>query len=146
MATANGVIFKISGFVAYDDGSSGPFEASYNGNDLVSPFPTESADNFDELFGDNSADVNALKNLMPATTTILFGATSRTKTVVDFWMEISGRTSYDDGTSGDFAVQYINSGIQNDLSGDDHYTAAKAVYATTIRSVWREMASTTTVV
>lgn len=149
MATATSLIYKLSGVVAYDDGSSGPFDASYQYDVLTSPFATDSAENFDELFGDKSTDVNALKALLPGTITILFGSTSRTKTVTSWWMQISGRVSYDDGTSGDFCVQYDNgqNPVASDAAADAHMTAALAVpaFVTHIRNVWRELASTTTV-
>ena len=146
MSTATDLVFKVSGNVAYTDGSSGPFEASYQNGVLISPFATTSADNFDELFGDKSTGVNALKNLLPGTITILFGSTSRTKTVDHWTMEISGRVSYNDGTSGDWTVQYLD-GTVVDLAGDTHFTAALAVagFVTQIRNVFRELASTTTV-
>lgn len=146
MATANSLVFKAAGVVSYTDGTSGPFASVYDTGTAINPFALDSADNFDELYGDKSTDVNALKALLPGTITYGFGSSNRTKTVSDWWMELSGRVSYDDGTSGDWCVQYAN-GAQNDLGGDAHFSAALSVagFLTAIQDALSVLASTTTV-
>ena len=128
MPVANSLVFKISGNVAYADGSNGPFESSHQAGILISPFPSDSTDNFDELYGDESVGVNALIALLTNKITLAFTTTNRTKTVSDWTMEVSGRVSYDDGTNGDWTVQYAN-GAQNNVGGATHLTAALAVTA-----------------
>ena len=104
----NNVIARISGIVTYSDGSIQQFSGHIDDQSNVSYNNTGEAQ---EAFAQADTDATWIDSMFALLGgTVLFTPTAAAvdKTVTDMVAEISGRTSYDDQTWGDFISQYVD--------------------------------------
>jgi len=101
------IICRISGLVAFSDGSSEPFESTLNANGLVavvSQIASEDAIAQDHNSSNYLSQMLALlANNIPSLGGLLYQAA---KTPVSMWSQITGRIARDNGTWADFIAQY----------------------------------------
>lgn len=120
---------RMSGTVAYTDGSHGSFEtvSTWRGTHaglIAQHSSSESQEHFNQLLADKSTEVNAMFAVLPGTITFTTPAPTNDKTVDSFIMEISGLVTYDDNSKGPFIAQWVNGAL--DLLPDatvEHWAA-----------------------
>lgn len=106
MATATQVVGRISGLVAFSDGSIGSFGANLDDGGRNST-NINSVNDYKQVYEDKLSVLTALFATKLGITISSPGAPSNSKTVSDMTMEISGRVAYSNGTHQDFGVQYV---------------------------------------
>lgn len=104
---------RFNGTVAYDDNSTGSFEASaiWKGNlggVVATHSSQDSLENFRQLFNDKQTSVNNALSVLPGTISLTTPAPSTPKTVSSFVLEISGLVAEDDNTKHVFIAQWVD--------------------------------------
>lgn len=117
---------RVSGTVAYTDGSSGSFEASAiwrtNLGGIVATHNNSfSRENFAQLWNNSQMGVQQVLDILapsgPGQVSVTSVDTVTSKTVDSFVMEISGLAAYDDNTKAGFVAQWVNGAVN--LSPDE---------------------------
>ena len=107
---------RVSGTVAYEDGSNGSFEASAIwqtnlGNVVATHSSSDSAEHFSQLYNSMQANVDSVFAVLPGTITLTAAAPTTPKTVSSFVMEISGIIAEDNNSKSYFVAQWVNGAV-----------------------------------
>jgi hypothetical protein len=123
---------RISGQVAYTDGTKDSFEGSgvwrgHLGGQVATHNAAHSLASFQKLEASLPARITDVLALLPGTNTFNPEAPATAKDVASFYMEISGHVAHDDNTSGGFVVQWVDGTVDVFPSATDtHYAAILA--------------------
>lgn len=107
------LVFRISGTVAYSDGSHGPFEVSFNSasSGVASgiesdPFPDSSKLNFRNMDESLPGITSTVLGLLPTSVTLTPDAPSTSKPVSVATFFVTGQIARDDNTHDSFAIEW----------------------------------------
>lgn len=104
---------RFNGTVAYDNNSTGSFEASaiWKGNlggVVATHSSQDSLENFRQLFNDRQTNVNNVLAVLPGSISLTTPAPSTPKTVSSFVLEISGLVAENDNIKHVFIAQWVD--------------------------------------
>jgi len=127
-------VLNLFGTIAYDDDSHGSFESTFRQSGefsgVVAQHSSEDSKfHFAQLLNDRANGINALLAELPGSVILTYTSVTPDKNVNSFVMNISGTVTYDDNTSGSFAIQWVD-GIINVFPSE----ATRHWYAITLES------------
>ncbi len=130
----SGLVLRISGTVAFSDGSHSPFDVSFtSGSGLIAdgiesnPFPSTSLETYKQLDESSPTTISSVIDLLPSVVSLLPDAPTTSKTVSDATFFVTGTVAYDDNNKESFAIEYYKEAVNH--------------FPTKTASVWTDIAA-----